>query len=188
MRQLVQRAAAHVAESPRYRNYPAYSLLIGLIVWAYADWPVDFHWWMAVTQSPSLDTLHLCSILVPLWFGVLLGLVGIFRRPWLARIASAMGVCLALDGLARWHFWPWHPLAEFQELAYSITLGTPIRLMMETFGGNHLTTTEGLALYFFVVYLCVRPLIKRAWGRGMVWVHAMVERWPRLQFMVKTIQ
>ena len=180
MRQLLQRASAHIAESPAYRRYPIYAFLLVLTARVFGYWPVDVLWWMVVVTNPFLDGLHLVSVLLPLWIAVVLGTVGLFRRSRWARLVSVVAVCAALDSLARWHFWPWHPLERLQDLAYAITVGLPIDWLMDTFQGDDITVTQAFALYLLVLYLCLRPLMRRGVGSLAVRVEILTQRWPRL--------
>ena len=51
---------------------------------------------------------------------------------------------------------------------------------MDVFQGDNITVTQAFALYLLVLYLCLRPLMRRGVRNLATRTETLTQRWPRL--------
>ncbi len=173
-------ARDHIQKEDRYRLYPLYALaLIGVqhLRWL---WPFDTE----VVRLGSLfspwayDVGEACST-ASLVLALLLALVGVWRRPMVAKALSIWGIYLSVN----WLTWGWVSgiPGRLWTTVLWYTFDLPTIHIEEVAIGNAPAQTTLWFIYLLIVWLAVRPLLKRSW-RGVLWIESKIlAKWPVMQ-------
>jgi hypothetical protein len=170
-----QTAQRHVEDEPSYRFYPAYSFLLALIVWVPLYWPFDLaivevwrnHNWVAILDE--------CATTTALWLAVCLGVVGLLRRPLIAKIASGVGIWMSLDLLIPYLL---YPLTWVTGEIFWYSFDLPSQWIERVAGTQTNASTMLWSLYLFVAWLVFRPALKKLPGVIRRLEGVILERWP----------
>lgn len=155
-------ALAPIAQDDRYRLWPVYSIAMLAMWWALMRWPVDRLYVHAIVEYPLFYEYYKLSHMAYLFVAVALGLVGLARRPWPARLLAATGAYVGVDQLCQWAGWYWNPLGD---LHYFIVAGiwlAPIDWITEAAYGSRPLIVSMYAIYLIGVLVVARKLV--LWG------------------------
>lgn len=171
-------AKRHIDAHERYRWWSLYAACLATFMYSTWFWPWDFaSWliayrvapWIVRFQSVTWDTG-----MVVLW---VLALVGLVRAGWMNRALAAYGLWMALFPLSfsgpAFLTWLW---AQFTWYAFDL----PGKWIHGYAGEGTATATLLWFGYCVVVWVALRPLMKRAYAHVPRLEALLLERWPAL--------
>lgn len=169
----------HIQNEDRYRLYPLYALVLISIQHLRWLWPFDIEVVrLGYLFSPwAYDVGEACSA-AAMVLALLLGVVGVWRRPVIAKGLSIWAIYLSVN----WLTWGWVSgiPGRLWTTVLWYTFDLPTIYIEDVAIGNAPAQTTLWAIYLLVVWIAVRPLLKRSW-RGVLWLEERVlEKWPVL--------
>jgi hypothetical protein len=173
-RRVLQDTRNYVQEQERFRLCPLYSVMLMLMIRTFWSWPYSRGLFETQVQHPWLLKLEHLSWYAAPGLALILGIIGLYRRGWVAKGLSCIGVYLALEHLA---YVDWHGL--WMDAAYYI-FDVPAAMITRTAGSDENMRTFLFALYLTTCYLLLRPFLKHAWRLVIRIEDALVLRHPML--------
>lgn len=171
-------AKRHFAEHERYRWWPLYSACMALFM--YTTWYLPWDAWTMIAAwrlYPWLTDMYDIAWDAGRMTCVILGVVALMRRNWLARGLGGYGVWMGLVYLVSGHmpFFDWWQ--AFTWYAFDI----PIHWINGYVGDGSGLLAVLWCSYLFVAWILVRPLAKRAYRKVPLLQARLLERWPAME-------
>lgn len=173
------KAKVHIEGEPHYRYYSLYSALLVAFHIGIYYWPIDIDTLMLTIYNQRwLLLLRGALEQSSLWLALILGMIGLLRRPVLAKLLSAFGVLGSLQLLSDGGFSALPGRAWTEAMWYVLDL--PEKLVVRLGNGNAQLETICWSIYLFLLWLLVRPILKRGWKHVVQTERLIVGKWPRL--------
>ncbi len=175
-------ARDHIQNEDRYRLYPFYALV--LVGFQYVRWLWPFDMEVVRTEArfcPWVFVLDRACDSASLTLALLLGVVGAWRRPIVAKGLSILAICLSI------YWYTYGAVAEIPRPLWTTvtwyTFDLPTEYIQSVALGNAPAQTMLWCIYLFIVWLAVRPLLKQGW-RGVLWAeNRILAKWPVLEHL-----
>lgn len=154
MRQWLQRAASHIADSDRYRLLPVYAFLLVLMVRVFDLLPAtpDFVWYK-IYLGFWVWELQVLAERGALILALCLAVVGLFRRPFLAKFFSISSLMLAGNTIWAVEVDWFHPFAIVWKYITFWSFDMPIGYLESKAHPNYISL--GSAYLVYAILLCV---------------------------------
>ncbi len=173
------KAQCHIEGEPRYRYYPLYSALLVAFHIGIYYWPIDVDVLMLTIYNQRwLLLLRGALEQTSLWLALFLGMVGLLRRPVLAKLLSVFGVLGSIQLLSDGGFSALPGRAWTEAMWYLLDL--PEKLIVRLGDGNSQLETLYWSIYLFLLWLLARPILKRCWKYFVAIERILIVKWPRL--------
>jgi hypothetical protein len=172
----LKQAKRHIATQDRYKLYPVYSTLIAALISALSYWPLDMGVIYVWAAHPWIIVLDAASLNVAIWLSLSLGIVGLFRDAWLAKIIAAPGIWISFQIAAVL----WFPAILSTPEAMWRRFAAPVTWLVELADGNEELGAMLCACAFAALYFSARPLLRKAFRRVLMLERSSVDRWPSI--------
>ncbi len=178
----LRKAICHIQTDYRYRYYPLYSAGLAGLFYVWVLWPWDDCVFEARWLHPWIRTFEDYAVYAVCLMAVCCGVVGLFRRGLPAKVLSFAGLYVMN--------WFWEPFGFVGHLT-SDFLWYTFDLPEKHISGFAGLETGGATLlwcgYLLIVYLLIRPVLKRSFKGFRSIARRAVDLYPPLARLDKPV-
>ncbi len=179
----IRAAIRHVNGNERYRWWPLYSACLAVFMYSTYYWPFSMDVVIAYRLHPWLMDLSHISWDVGAYLCIGLGAVGLLRSNWLARGLSLCGLWMGQHLLLQL----WDPLGWLWSEVVWYTFDLPGKLIHGYAGEGTAAATFLWFVYAALVWLAIRPLMKRGYKKVLRLESWILETWPVMKRFEKPV-